>query len=94
MVGNKIVVDVLEQCVKVGEIHHALKSNLIETRDVHAELGEIIAGNCPGRTSTDEITIFDTTGTALQDVAAAIFVYEKALKEGIGLYVNLSENDL
>jgi alanine dehydrogenase len=57
---------------------------------VHAELGEIIAGLKPGRTSDEEIIIFDSTGMALQDVAAASIVYEKAIKEGIGLKVNFA----
>ena len=49
------------------------------TRDnVYAELGEVVAGRKPGRISDDEITVFDSTGTALQDVAAAAIVYERA----------------
>jgi ornithine cyclodeaminase/alanine dehydrogenase-like protein (mu-crystallin family) len=43
--------------------------------DVHAELGEIVAGRKPGRASDEEITVFDSTGTGLQDVAAAIAAY-------------------
>jgi alanine dehydrogenase len=52
------------------------------TRDaVRAELGEVVAGKKPGRLHDDEIVIFDSTGTALQDVAAAAAVYEKAISE-------------
>jgi ornithine cyclodeaminase/alanine dehydrogenase-like protein (mu-crystallin family) len=47
--------------------------------DVYAEIGEIISGKKPGRTSDEEIIIFDSTGTALQDVATAAIVYEKAV---------------
>ena len=57
--------------------------------DVRAELGEIIAGVKPGRLSADEIVVFDSTGTALQDVAAATLVYERALASGAGLAIDL-----
>jgi len=59
--------------------------------DVYAELGAIVAGRTPGRTSTEEIIIFDSTGTALQDVAAASVVYEKALATGKGAWLNLAQ---
>jgi ornithine cyclodeaminase/alanine dehydrogenase-like protein (mu-crystallin family) len=59
-----------------------LDQGLITKADVHPELGEIVAGKKPGRTSRDEIIIFDSTGTALQDVAAAALVYEKVLRAG------------
>jgi ornithine cyclodeaminase/alanine dehydrogenase-like protein (mu-crystallin family) len=51
---------------------------------VHAEIGQILAGIRPGRTREDEIMIFDSTGTALQDVAAAALVYERAIVAGRG----------
>jgi ornithine cyclodeaminase/alanine dehydrogenase len=85
---NKVVVDILSQCEKVGELHHALESGAMSRDQVHAELGEVIAGRKPGRTSADEITIFDSTGTALQDVAAAAAVYEKALTANVGTRFN------
>jgi ornithine cyclodeaminase/alanine dehydrogenase-like protein (mu-crystallin family) len=53
-------------------------------QDVHAELGEMIAGVKAGRTSSDEIIIFDSTGMALQDVITATIIYEKAVKNSIG----------
>jgi ornithine cyclodeaminase/alanine dehydrogenase-like protein (mu-crystallin family) len=58
--------------------------------DVYAELGEIIAGGKPGRTSDEEVIIFDSTGTALQDVAAAAVVYVRALRAGVGVRLNLA----
>jgi alanine dehydrogenase len=81
--SSKVVVDILEQCAQVGELHHALEKGM-RKEDVHAELGEIIAGRKPGRSSEEEIIIFDATGTALQDVAAAAAVYESALRAGKG----------
>ena len=85
---NKVVVDLIEQCVHVGELHHAIDDGM-KTSEVHAELGEIVAGRKPGRTSKDEIVVFDATGTALQDVAAAAAVYEKAERSGKGQRINL-----
>jgi alanine dehydrogenase len=76
--ANTVVVDLIEQCVQVGELHHAIDQGM-RKEDVYAELGEIVAGKKPGRTSEDQIIIFDATGTALQDVASAVAVYQKAL---------------
>ena len=76
--GNKVVADILEQCVHVGEIHHAIAAGLIDASAIHAELGQVIAGKRAGRSNAEEITIFDSTGTALQDLAAAMLVYRKA----------------
>jgi alanine dehydrogenase len=89
LVSNKIIVDSLEQCATIGELHHALEQELVTKADVHAELGEVIAGKKAGRTSDEEIIIFDSTGTALQDVAAAAIVYERAVSVGMGLVMDL-----
>jgi alanine dehydrogenase len=89
--SSKIVVDLAEQSAAIGELHHAVKQGLITMSGVHAELGCIIAGKKPGRESDSEIIIFDSTGTALQDVAAAAIVYEKAITSGIGNKLNFSE---
>lgn len=91
MVSNKIVADLLEQSATIGDLHHALEKGFVTRGDVHAELGEVIAGSKAGRTSEEEIIIFDSTGTALQDVAAAVIVYEKAVGVGGGLIMNFAE---
>jgi len=77
--GAKLVVDSLEQCATIGELHHALAAGVLTKQDVHAELGELAAGLKPGRVSAEEITIFDSTGIAIEDAAAAIALYEAAL---------------
>ncbi len=82
--ASTVVVDLLEQCASIGDLHHALRAGIVRRENVHAELGEIVAGRKPGRTSDKEITIFDSTGIALQDAAAAILVYDKAKSAGIG----------
>jgi len=88
--SSKVVVDLLSQCANIGELHHALQQGLMTREDVHAELGEVICGKKQGRTSDEEVIIFDSTGTALQDVAAAIIVYEKAVQRGIGEKFNFA----
>jgi alanine dehydrogenase len=86
--SNKVVTDLTDQCVSIGELHHAIDSELMIRFQVHAELGEVIAGQKPGRTSDEEIIVFDSTGTALQDVAAAAIVYQKAVANNIGSKMN------
>jgi alanine dehydrogenase len=81
---SRVVADILEQCATIGELHHALEQNLMTRADVHAELGQVVSGQRPGRTREDEVITFDSTGTALQDAAAAVVVYERALSAGIG----------
>ncbi|HEU5164744.1 MAG TPA: ornithine cyclodeaminase family protein [Chitinophagaceae bacterium] len=88
---NKIVVDMAEQSATIGELHHAIKQGLTTVDSIHAELGQIITGQKPGRESDKEIIIFDSTGTALQDVASATIVYEKALINKIGTSLNFSD---
>jgi ornithine cyclodeaminase/alanine dehydrogenase-like protein (mu-crystallin family) len=77
-----VVVDHLEQCATIGELHHALARGLVTRAHVRAELWEVVAGRRPGRAAADEIVVFDSTGTALQDVAAAACVYERAVAMG------------
>jgi alanine dehydrogenase len=89
--ASTLVVDLLEQCAEIGELQHVLAAGLMTRESVHAELAEVVAGRRPGRTRDDEITVFDSSGTALQDVAAAIVVYEKALLCGRGTEVKLDD---
>lgn len=86
----KIVIDDLEHCSHSGEINVPLTQGLISKKDIYGEIGEIILGRKPGRTSPDEITVFASTGVAIQDIATAEVVYGKALKQGFGLKIDLS----
>jgi alanine dehydrogenase len=88
---NKLVTDITVQCAGFGELHHAIKTGYMKKSNVYAELGEIIAGKKPGRISDEEIIIFDSTGTALQDIVSAAIVYEKALDINSGWQLNLSD---
>ena len=82
--ADKVVVDSLSQCKRIGEIQHALSLGLIKEQDVHGEIGEILIGKKVGRESNDEITFFDSTGLAAQDIAAAHVVLEAAKEKKLG----------
>lgn len=89
--GTKVVVDKFEQCAAIGDLHHALDAGVVTRADVHAELSEVVSGAKPGRVHAAEITIFDSTGIALEDVAAAVVVYEKAMRTARGVAVRLGK---
>ena len=78
MASAKVVADSLEQSCTIGDTHHAIEQGLMRKEEVYAELSEIVAGRKPGRTSAYEITVFDSTGIAIEDAVAAVAVYEKA----------------
>ncbi|HKA41931.1 MAG TPA: ornithine cyclodeaminase family protein [Burkholderiales bacterium] len=84
LAASKVVTDITEQCSAIGDLHHAVAAGVMSPAGVHAELGEIVAGRKPGRTSDEEIIVFDSSGTALQDVAAAAAVYRRALAQDEG----------
>jgi alanine dehydrogenase len=77
---SKIVVDNIEQASHSGEINVPLVKGIIKSEDIHATLGEVVEGIKPGREEDDEITVFDSTGLAIQDLATAKLVYEKVTK--------------
>lgn len=82
LAGARVVTDLRDQCARIGDLHHALEAGALTLADVHADLGEVVAGLRPGRIDDDEITVFDSTGIALQDAAAAAAVYEAAAGAG------------
>jgi ornithine cyclodeaminase/alanine dehydrogenase len=84
------VVDSLEQAAEIGDLHHALAAGAVTRAHVHASLGEILAGTRPGRTDEQSITLFDSTGMGLQDVAAAVAIYRRALEAGAGTRLPLT----
>jgi alanine dehydrogenase len=88
---SAVVVDVLEQCATMGDLHHAIDAGLMRREDARAELADVVSGKTAGRTSPHEIVVFDSTGTALQDVAATALVYERARSSGVGLTVPFGE---
>ncbi|PYI90200.1 MAG: hypothetical protein DME97_18095 [Verrucomicrobia bacterium] len=84
MASAKVVADSLEQSCTIGDTHHAIAQGLMRKEDVYAELSEIVAGRKQGRSSDDEIIVFDSTGVAIEDAVAAVAVYEKAARARSG----------
>lgn len=83
--GARIFVDDIRQCRTDGEINVPLSQGVITEADIAGEIGEVITGKKPGRTSDAEITIFDSTGIALQDSATVPLEYERAMAAGVGI---------
>jgi alanine dehydrogenase len=81
----RIFVDDIRQCRTDGEINVPLREGLIGEKDIAGEIGEVITGRKAGRTSDQEITLFDSTGIALQDSATVPLEYERALAAGVGI---------
>ena len=85
----KIVVDDWEQASHSGEINVPVSKGILSEKDVWAELGDIVAGTKPARTSKEEITVFDSTGLAIQDAATVEVVYKKAVSRKTGCFINI-----
>ncbi len=85
----KVIVDHRDQASHSGEINVPLQRGIFRADRIYAELGEIVSGKIPGRTSPQEITIFDSTGLAIQDIAVAKRLYDRAMEKGIGQFVDL-----
>ncbi len=84
----KIVVDDWAQASHSGEINVALSQGRIKAEQISGSLGEIAAGKKPGRTAPEEITIFDSTGLIIQDLALGFAVYRRAKERGLGREMN------
>lgn len=89
LAGGHLVVDVLEQCARIGELHHALDDGVMDRSGVYATLTDIVSGRLASPPH-DRPVIFDSTGTASQDVAAAAAIFENAMALNIGMPVSLA----
>ncbi len=85
----KIVVDCWEQASHSGEINIPLAKGIISQKDIYASLGEIVSGKKRGRENDKEVTIFDSTGLAIQDLYTANLVYELAKRKKIGREIKI-----
>ena len=90
MARAAVVTDVLAQCLVMGDLRHAVEAGAMTADGVRAELGDLVVGAKRGRLRDDEIVIFDSTGTAIQDVASAAVVYARACERGVGTMVELA----
>ncbi|MGH9752509.1 MAG: ornithine cyclodeaminase family protein [Blastocatellia bacterium] len=90
--ASKIVVDSREAAMaEAGDLIVAIERGVIQPSDIYAEIGEIAAGLKPGRQDDDEITYFKSVGNAAQDVAVAQAIYQRAMREDIGVEIDLSQ---
>jgi len=78
MAAARVVTDVTAQCVVMGDLAHAIAAGAMGEADVHAELGDVVLGRSPGRTDPTQVFVFDSTGTAAQDITAAAEVWRRA----------------
>jgi alanine dehydrogenase len=86
----KVVVDSREAIMaECGDILLAIKEKSFTELDIHGEVGEVLAGSKPGRTTAGEITLYKSVGIAIQDVATAHLVYQKALQRKVGTHVEI-----
>ncbi len=83
-----VVVDDIEQSTHAGELNVPISQGRFTKTEIYATLGEVTSGQKSGRANDRDITVFDSTGLAIQDVATARFIYEKARTQGIGLAFN------
>ena len=86
----RILVDDVEACASGGDLSHALRAGAVSKDLVHADLAELSAGRKQGRLSADELVIFDSSGSGVQDVAAAWAAYQEAARLGMGLRFDLA----
>ena len=86
----RILVDDLEACASSGDLNHALRSGVVSKDRVHADLAELASGRKQGRLTADELVIFDSSGSGVQDVAAAWAAYQEADRLGVGVRFDLS----
>jgi alanine dehydrogenase len=86
----RILVDDLEACASGGDLNHALRSGAVTKGRVHADLAELASGRKQGRVTPEELVIFDSSGSGVQDVATAWAAYQEAIRQGVGLRFDLS----
>lgn len=88
----KIVVDSMAQCTEKGETWHPLNKNIITKDDIHGEIGEVLLGKKTGRENDEEVTIFDSTGMAIQDNTTSSKIYRNALERNVGTFFEFFES--
>ncbi len=89
MARARVAADVREQALAMGDTRHAVAARAMPAGAIACDLAELVLGRHDGRAHGDEIWVFDSTGTGVQDVAAAAVVYARAVEAGVGLRVRL-----
>lgn len=89
LAGARVIVDEMHQALHGGEVNVAISEGLLTRDRIAGTLSQVVSGRLPGRLSDEEITIFDSTGLAVQDIAVAVLAYERALESGAGSWIDL-----
>lgn len=84
----KVVIDDWQQAVHSGEVNVPITKGILKKHQIYASLGQIVAGIRKGRASSSEITVFDSTGLSIQDIACADYIYKRALKSRLGRFIS------
>jgi len=90
MARSRVVVDLVDQCAEIGELRHAIEARAMTRADVVAELSELVMQSARPHVESDAVTVFDSTGSAIQDLATAGIIYERAKAGGIGLWMEFA----
>ncbi|MDQ4148999.1 MAG: ornithine cyclodeaminase family protein [Actinomycetota bacterium] len=85
----RVIVDEWHQALNGGEVNVPIRDGAIIESDIAGTLADVVSGRVSGRTSESEITVFDSTGLAIQDIAVATVVYQRALEQGLGSRIDL-----
>ncbi|ANU15389.1 cyclodeaminase [Planococcus halocryophilus] len=88
--ADKIICDTTAQCMRLGELHHALASGTLNDASNVIELGQLTSQEKKGRDHDDQITVCDLTGTGAQDTAIALYAYREMIKRSKGIEIDCS----
>jgi alanine dehydrogenase len=90
----RVIADGKQMAMEDGKFSVAIELGILSSSDLKIELGDVISGRVPGRLDDEEITLFDSSGLAMQDVMCAHFIYKKACSQGIGTWADLGLGEL
>jgi ornithine cyclodeaminase/alanine dehydrogenase-like protein (mu-crystallin family) len=91
--GARVYADSRDIAIVDGKFATAIRAGVVAESDLVGEIGDVLIGKTPGRTSAEEITIFDSSGLAVQDIICAQYVYRQACEQNAGTYVDLGLDD-
>jgi alanine dehydrogenase len=91
--GARIFGDARDTAVDDGKFGVAVQAGAVPADAITGEIGDVLIGKAPGRTSDQEITIFDSSGLAVQDIVCAHYVYQQAAERNLGVEVDLGLGD-
>ena len=86
----RVVPDLVAQAATLGDLRAAIEAGVMTAGDIHAELADVVSGTRPGRRNDDEIIVFDSTGSAIQDLAAASLIFQRASSDPGAMRVALN----